>query len=125
MTVIHLIAVGAGGFLGAISRYYIAQKLNKTVEENHLPVGTLLVNLIGSFLLGFIVSVGVDGLYILVIGTGFLGAFTTFSTFNKELYTLKKFPGKWFSYFSYTYVGGILVWLTGLFIWFKYIKSIP
>ena len=37
MTVIHLIAVGAGGFLGAISRYYIAQKLNKTVEDNHLP----------------------------------------------------------------------------------------
>ena len=65
MTVFHLIAVGAGGFLGAISRYYITRKLNKTVEDNHLPVGTLLVNLIGSFLLGFIVSVGVDGLYIL------------------------------------------------------------
>jgi len=108
MTFIHLIAVGTGGFLGAISRYYIAQKLNKIAEDSDLPVGTLLVNLIGSFLLGFIVSVGVDALYILLIGTGFLGAFTTFSTFNKELYTLKKFPGKWFSYFSYTYVGGIM-----------------
>ena len=79
MNVYYILAVGTGGFLGAIARYYISQKLNKTVEDR-LPLGTLAVNLFGSFLLGFILSIGLEEIYILLIGTGFLGAFTTFST---------------------------------------------
>ena len=83
MNFYYVLAVGTGGFLGAIARYYTSQKLNKA-EVDHLPLGTLAVNLIGSFLLGFILSIGLKDIYILLIGTGFLGAFTTFSTLHKE-----------------------------------------
>ncbi|MDI2586143.1 fluoride efflux transporter CrcB [Psychrobacillus sp. NEAU-3TGS] len=107
MNVYYILAVGAGGFLGAITRYYTSQKLNKT-KEDRLPLGTLAVNLIGSFLLGFILSVGLKDIYTLLIGTGFLGAFTTFSTLHKELLILQKYPRKWLIYFVITYSGGLV-----------------
>ncbi|GGA36977.1 fluoride efflux transporter CrcB [Psychrobacillus lasiicapitis] len=107
MSVYYMLAVGAGGFLGAITRYYISQKLNKA-ESDRLPIGTLTVNLLGSFLLGFILSVGLKDIYTLLIGTGFLGAFTTFSTLHKELFILQKYPRKWLIYFVVTYSGGLV-----------------
>ncbi|MER2009406.1 MAG: CrcB family protein, partial [Psychrobacillus sp.] len=48
MNLISLIAVGGAGFLGAILRFYTAEKLNK---HSQFPYGTLAVNIIGSFLL--------------------------------------------------------------------------
>ncbi|MFF2755190.1 fluoride efflux transporter CrcB [Psychrobacillus sp. NPDC058041] len=110
-----LVTVAIGGFLGAILRFYFAQKLNENVADK-IPIGTLFVNLIGSYLLGFIVSVRLDEIYILLIGTGFLGAFTTFSTLNKELITLQKFPRKWILYFLITYIGGLCLAFLGYFI---------
>lgn len=110
-----IVAVAIGGFLGAILRFYFAQKLNGNVAGK-IPIGTLCVNLLGSFLLGFIVSIRLDEIYLLLIGTGFLGAFTTFSTLNKELTTLQKFPRKWILYFVVTYVGGFCLAFLGYFI---------
>jgi CrcB protein len=110
-----IIAVAIGGFLGAILRFYFAQKWNENVVGK-IPIGTLLVNLIGSFLLGFIVSLSLDEIYVLLIGTGFLGAFTTFSTLNKELLTLQKYPRKWILYFMITYIGGLCLAFLGYFI---------
>lgn len=107
-----IVTVAIGGFLGAILRFYIAQKSNENVAGK-IPIGTLFVNLIGSFLLGIIVSLSLEKIYILLIGTGFLGAFTTFSTFNKELMTLQKFPRKWILYFTITYVGGLCLAFLG------------
>ncbi|TQR08443.1 fluoride efflux transporter FluC [Psychrobacillus soli] len=107
MNVYYVLAVGTGGFLGAIARYYTSQKWNKTVVDR-LPLGTLAVNLIGSFLLGFILNVGLKDIYILLIGTGFLGAFTTFSTLHKELFILQKYPRTWVLYFVITYAGGLV-----------------
>ncbi|TQR18452.1 fluoride efflux transporter CrcB [Psychrobacillus vulpis] len=115
MTLLQLLAVGLGGFFGAIARYYTSQKWNKT-EEGQLPYGTLFVNLVGSFLLGYFASSSLNEIYMLLLGTGFLGAFTTFSTLNKELVMLQKLPLKWIAYFTITYVGGLSSALLGYYL---------
>ena len=83
----ELIAVGCGGFLGAIFRYLVsgwAQTLSKT----SFPYGTLAVNLLGSLVLGFIAGLSVKTVLApnvrLFLSIGVLGAFTTFSTFSYE-----------------------------------------
>ena len=106
MTLISLIAVGGAGFLGAMLRYYTSEKLNKTSQ---IPYGTLLVNIIGSFLLGLLGGMHMDGMYYLLIGTGLLGALTTFSTLNVEFVKLQTSPKRYLIYFISTYVGGLLV----------------
>lgn len=72
--------VAIGGFLGAIARFWIGHRLNK----GSFPYGTLLVNVGGAFLLGLLVGSGIEGNGLLLCGTGFLGAFTTFSTWMLE-----------------------------------------
>ncbi|MCX2744968.1 fluoride efflux transporter CrcB [Mangrovivirga sp. M17] len=83
-----ILLVGAGGFLGAILRFLIGKWLH-TITLFQIPWATLLVNLLGSFVIGFtlgIVSQNGTTLdnYKLFIVTGFCGAFTTFSTFSFE-----------------------------------------
>jgi len=81
-----LLFVGLGGFLGAISRFLISGFVQKLLGTT-FPFGTLSVNVIGSFFIGFLVA-----LFENVISpewkaffiTGFLGALTTFSTFSLE-----------------------------------------
>lgn len=85
-----LLAVGTGGFVGAILRFLISgwvQRLSPTL----FPVGTLSVNVLGSFIIGFLAlyfeSVVAPHQKALVI-TGMLGALTTFSTFSLETVTM-------------------------------------
>lgn len=86
MTIVHIFLVGIGGFFGAIARYSISNHLNKSSFS--IPIGTLTVNLCGSFLLGIITGLKADPMILLLFGTGFLGAFTTFSTLKLELVKL-------------------------------------
>jgi CrcB protein len=88
--------VGAGGFLGANMRHYLSTYLTTRFllwTGIALPVGTLFVNVVGSFLLA-VFSVLLARIFIstpqmrLLIGTGFFGAFTTFSTFANETINL-------------------------------------
>lgn len=74
--------VAFGGFCGAIARYYVSIKMNKRFPGS-IPYGTLTVNLAGSFLLGMILGANSRTLTLL-LGTGFMGAFTTFSTLKIE-----------------------------------------
>ncbi|AJD03270.1 fluoride efflux transporter CrcB [Campylobacter lari] len=82
-----ILAVGFGGFLGAISRMLASSFFNKIIPHD-FPYGTLLVNIIGSFLMGLFFSyANSKGVHIFtksLISTGFLSAFTTFSTFSYE-----------------------------------------
>ncbi len=81
-----LLAIGIGGFFGAISRYLIALGMQK-LTGLLFPIGTLTVNVLGSFLIGFLYlyfEQSVAPLQKAMLITGFLGALTTFSTFSLE-----------------------------------------
>ncbi len=88
-SMIALIYVGIGGFLGAISRWSLGSMLKKTLGDPPFPYPTLLINLIGCFAIGLAYAIWennkVAQLFIII---GFLGGFTTFSTFGLELLTL-------------------------------------
>ncbi|MEO5953834.1 MAG: fluoride efflux transporter CrcB, partial [Chloroflexia bacterium] len=88
----EFLLIGGGAVVGANARYwltnYFAEKFGLT-----FPYGTLFINITGSFLLGFVlVLIGnrliADPGYRLLIGTGFLGAYTTFSTFSYDTLVL-------------------------------------
>lgn len=87
-----IIFISAGGFLGAASRYLLGKYVNK-LWKGSFPLGTFTVNVIGSFLLGLVilhpgVSSAIGSDMCLGIGVGFLGSFTTFSTFEYETMNL-------------------------------------
>lgn len=83
----NCLAVGAAGFVGAIARLLIGLACRR--EFPHFPVGTLIVNLTGSFLLGWFAGYAATrGNFSettrLAITVGFIGTYTTFSTFMFE-----------------------------------------
>ena len=78
--------VGAGGFVGALCRYGIAV-WSKHWWAGSFPLGTLIANVIGCFLIGLLIGSGYGESHKnvkLLFGVGFLGALTTFSTFAAE-----------------------------------------
>ncbi len=89
----NLLGVMAGGALGALARYLMMLAFVRTPYAG-TGVATLLVNVSGSFLLAFLVTLAAQGrlspFWVLALGTGFTGAFTTFSTFELEAHTFIK-----------------------------------
>jgi CrcB protein len=94
----NIFMIGIGGFLGAISRYgvalWIGQRWGRT-----FPLGTFLINISGSFLIGLLMSLLTERFMVnpqwrLLLIVGFLGAYTTFSTFEYETGALVK-DGEW------------------------------
>jgi CrcB protein len=85
--------VGAGGFAGAITRFAIARSVG-ALADTRFPLATFLINVSGSFLLGALVTMAAARWFpdpeavTLAAGVGFLGAYTTFSTYEFETYTL-------------------------------------
>ena len=82
------IAIALGGSLGAICRYWVATA-TYTWLGNNFPYGTLMVNVSGSLLMGFLTVVLVQRFDVseevrLGLIVGFLGSFTTFSTFSMD-----------------------------------------
>ena len=83
----RILSVGLGGFVGAVGRYWlsgIAQQFG-----GRFPLGTLTVNLLGSFLLGLLATLFLEKVLVsqemrLFLLIGVLGAFTTYSTFSYE-----------------------------------------
>jgi len=84
---IELVSLAAGGFAGAVARYAVQTAVSRR-WPTALPIGTFLVNVLGSFLLGLLAGAAVDQRLALLLGTGFMGAFTTFSTFKMESLSL-------------------------------------
>lgn len=90
----EILIVGAGGFAGSILRYLVSRAMLSCVAVSGFPFATLTVNVIGSLLIGGLVSAGTSGGWYLVAVTGFCGGFTTFSTFSLECVTLLR-SGNW------------------------------
>ena len=95
--------IGCGAFVGAPLRYYIDYIFRRKFS---FPVGILLVNIFGSFLLGYI-SKGSDALLAL-LGVGFAGAFTTWSAFAIDLNREQLYPRKFLANIFATLILGIL-----------------
>lgn len=90
-----VLLIGIGGFIGSIARYLVGIAMHRFFDIYWFPVGTLAVNVIGCFLIGFL-----GGLLEFrqfshpevrfFLFTGLLGGFTTFSAFGYETFTLIK-----------------------------------
>lgn len=85
----NLLILGLGGFFGAISRYMLSEYVQNLFKQTAFPYGTLAVNILGCFVLGVLThAAGAKGLLDaqtrLFLMVGFVGAFTTFSTFSLE-----------------------------------------
>ena len=79
-------AIAVGGGAGAVARFMVARQMGHWLGT-YLPYGTLMVNALGSWMLGFLAVYLMDRpeispLIRLGLAVGFLGAFTTFSTFS-------------------------------------------
>lgn len=80
--------VGIGGFIGASVRYWLGAWIDSQFGLR-FPLGTFVINLTGSLLLGFIATITleralIDPRWRLAVAVGFIGAYTTFSTFTYE-----------------------------------------
>lgn len=97
--VLPYILVGVGGFIGANARFLAARWVGALIDTR-FPLGTFIINVSGSFLLGVVDSMVAQKVFRdsdavrLALGVGFLGAFTTFSTFTFETHALFD-DGEW------------------------------
>ena len=87
-----VICVGIGGFIGASMRYLISIQSSKLLNSS-IPLGTLIANVLGGFLIGVIMEISMSTDLIspnlkLFLTTGIMGGLTTFSTFSYETISL-------------------------------------
>jgi CrcB protein len=98
---LDFLAVAVAGFFGAITRAALGKAI-KAMVGTVFPLGTFAINLTGCFILSFFLTLTLERLEInpklrLAIGTGFLGAFTTFSTFAVDSVNLIRSQQMWVS----------------------------
>jgi CrcB protein len=83
----NCIYIVIGGGIGALLRYFTSQFVNN-LSNNNFPLGTVFVNCIGALLIGFLINIfdifGINAKWKLLIITGFLGGYTTFSAYSVE-----------------------------------------
>ena len=109
MVIIYL-ALACG--VGALVRYFLSS-LN---HERVLPLGTLLANLLGCFLIGLFYNYVEDKELYAILATGFCGGLTTFSTLNDEFQRLLSDKKVFVSYFILTYLGGLVAIFFGILL---------
>ena len=111
----EILAVGIGGAIGASLRFFLSQII---VYEAGFPLATFSANLIGCFMLSYLLSGKLLKAYPkikLALTTGLLGSFTTFSTFSSETISLisNQLYGMAFIYVLLSAIGGLLLSFVG------------
>lgn len=105
----NLLLIGAGGFTGSVARYLIARYVELQFFTS-FPLGTLLVNVAGCFVIGIIYGLAVRDLASpeirFLLATGFCGGFTTFSSFSYESVGLLQDNQLWY---AFLYLAGSLL----------------
>ncbi len=86
-----IVLVGIGGAFGAVFRFQLGRIISAK-QKSAFPYGTFIINITGAVLLGILTSINAGNSAYLLLGDGFLGAYTTFSTFMYEGFVL--FQGK-------------------------------
>lgn len=117
-----ILAVAVGGSFGAVARYLInVSPLNAVFDKFPLP--TFLINVTGSFLIGLLLILLTDKIEVsdnfrMAVIVGFLGAFTTFSTFEMEIYGLirERYFITAFGYLLLSVVVGFAGLVAGVFL---------
>jgi CrcB protein len=97
-SMMNVLVIGVGGFVGAVARYGIAVWIGQRWGRS-FPLGTFVINVSGSFLIGLLMTLMAERFtenpqWRLLLVVGFLGAYTTFSTFEYETGALLK-DGEW------------------------------
>lgn len=114
--------VGLGGAVGSNARFWLGVWIKSFVWAEHFFWGTLMINVTGSILLGLVAVLWKDARSpgFLLLGTGFCGGYTTFSTFSLETLRLLE-RGQWLAALAYVLVSvlagffglALVVWLGG------------
>ena len=91
----NILLVGLGGFIGSILRYLLSGYVQQSTKSMDFPFGTLAVNVIGCFVIGFLAQLAEGrGMFTsetrVFVFIGILGGFTTFSAFGNETFNLAR-----------------------------------
>ncbi len=121
-----LMLVGMGGWLGTMARYLVVVNVGR--GSISFPVGTLVVNLIGCFIIALVAGVAEKTTLIspetrLFLATGICGGFTTFSALMYEAGGLLEEGEFWYAgiYVSASFIGGLVALYLGFFIVNKWV----
>ena len=103
--------------MGSVFRYLLSSYFNSS--ENQLYLGTFLVNILGCLLLGLVLGISMKNSWMssettMLLGVGFCGGFTTFSTFSVEMHALLR-VGNFSMFFLYV-AGSLLFGVLSVFL---------
>ena len=121
------IAISLGAIAGALCRYYLGQWLTKIFGVN-FPYGTFFVNITGCIVMGFFVTLATQQVLkfspevALWLGVGFLGSYTTFSSY--ELDSIKLLNQRYFTTFTFYWLGSSVLGLLAIKLGIKLANSI-
>ena len=108
------VLVAVGGAAGSLVRYSLGKFISEK-SNSAFPIGTFIINITGAILLGIVSAIGVSNNIMLLLGDGFLGAYTTFSTFMYEGFNLFREKEKLnaFIYILFSLILGIVGYALG------------
>lgn len=109
ITLTSILFVALGGAIGCVARYLAVEGVSR-LHADPFPLGTMLVNILGSLLIGYLLARQPNEAHRLLLVTGMLGGFTTFSAFSWDALQLLQ-RGQWG--LAATYIGGSVVLCLG------------
>lgn len=115
----QIFLIGLGGAFGSISRFALGKMISERTKTV-FPIGTMLINIMGAFLLGIVTHLNLNNQISLTLTEGFLGGYTTFSTFMYEGFNLFQENEK---LNAFIYIGGtLLLGIIGYVLGVKFVR---